>query len=125
MIYTLMIPQAFPGMNQFIGAINRNRFVGARMKADAEAVARVMIRKDLKGVKITRPVILHYRYFEENRRRDLDNIAGFAHKVIQDALVREGVLENDGWKQVKGFTDTFYIDKDCPRILLKIEEIED
>jgi Holliday junction resolvase RusA-like endonuclease len=68
------------------------------------------------------PVKLHFRFYEPNRKRDLDNISGFAHKVIQDALVSCGVLGGDGWKYITGYTDEFFVDKQNPRIEVEIEE---
>lgn len=59
---------------------------------------------------------IQYTFFEPNRRRDMDNISGFAHKVIQDALVEEGILANDGWSEISGYTDSFEVDKERPRI---------
>lgn len=34
------------------------------------------------------------------------------------------VLHNDGWKQIVAFSDTFYIDKENPRIEVLITETE-
>ena len=62
-------------------------------------------------------------WYEKNKKRDLDNISSFGRKVIQDALVDNGTLKNDGWENVVGFSDTFYIDKDNPRIEVIITEI--
>ena len=43
-------------------------------------------------------------------------ISTFERKVIQDTLVECGVLKNDGWSCMAGFTDTFYIIKKRLRI---------
>lgn len=67
------------------------------------------------------PVKLHYTFYEPNRRRDKDNIAATAHKFIQDALVQCGVLPNDSWADIEGFSDSFFIDKNNPRIEVTIE----
>ena len=80
---------------------------------------------NLIGLMIDRPVFIYYRFYEKNKRRDLDNISGFAHKVIQDALVKNGILENDGWANITGFDDNFFIDKEHPRIELTIHEVRD
>lgn len=55
-------------------------------------------------------------------RRDLDNISSFGRKVIQDALVNAAVLKGDGWKHVVGFSDRFEVDKENPRIEVRIIE---
>ena len=43
--------------------------------------------------------------------------------MIQDALVECGVLQNDGWKNIVGFSDDFFVDPKNPRIEVDIEEI--
>ena len=92
------------------------------MKKDAEKA--VMCATNI-GLIIDRPVFIYYRFYEKNKRRDLDNISGFAHKVIQDALVKNGILENDGWANITGFDDSFFIDNEHPRIELTIHEVRD
>ena len=79
------------------------------MKKQAENVIGFMVKTQLRGVRFDRPVIIHYRWIEPNRRRDKDNVA-FAKKFIQDSLVHAGVLVNDGWNQIEGFTDDFAVD---------------
>lgn len=78
-----------------------------------------------KGLKITKKVRIDYIWYEPNKKRDLDNISGFGRKVIQDALVENGILQNDGWKNIIGFSDMFYVDAENPRIEVIITEIED
>lgn len=67
--------------------------------------------------------MIHYHWYEQNRRRDKDNIA-FAHKFIQDAFVEIGLLEGDGWAYIAGFTDDFSVDSKRPRIEVSIEEVD-
>ena len=65
---------------------------------------------------------MQYSWYEKNKKRDLDNISSFGRKVIQDALVASKVLINDGWNNIKGFSDEFYVDAKNPRIEVLIEE---
>lgn len=81
------------------------------------------IYEQLGRLRITRPVRMIYRWYEKDRRRDLDNVSSFGRKVIQDALVDTGVIKNDGWKEITGFSDEFYVDKKNPRIEVEIEEV--
>ena len=120
----LVIHGKLPGLNELIDAERRHRQAGAKLKRDAERIVRMYIRQQLRGYKPKTPVTLYYYYYEPNRRRDLDNIAGFAHKVIQDSLVKEDILANDGWNHIKGFFDSFYIDNKFPRIEVEIVEPE-
>lgn len=77
------------------------------------------INTQLKGIHFDAPVKLAFRWYEPNKKRDLDNIA-FAKKFILDALVQNGVIKTDGWKGVTGFTDSFFVDN-APRIEVDIE----
>lgn len=120
----MTIPGRLNNLNDYIAAERTNRHAGAKMKAENEAVVSAHIRKCLKGVTIGSPVRMHYRWYEPDKRRDLDNVSSFGRKVIQDALVKCGVLENDGWKQVAGFDDAFYVDRKNPRIEVGIEEVD-
>lgn len=81
-------------------------------------------KTQLRSVQFDGPVIMRYTWIEPNRRRDKDNIA-FAKKFIQDALIRAGVLANDGWAQIKGFSDDFVVDRKRPRVEVEIEEAKD
>lgn len=54
---------------------------------------------------------MEYLWVEPNRRHNQDNIPSFDRKVIQDALVGAGVLEDDGWNYAAGFSDRFGVDK--------------
>ena len=67
---------------------------------------------------------MRYRWFEKNRRRDLDNVSSFGRKVIQDALVQAHTIQNDGWKEITGFSDEFFVDAHNQRIEVEIEVIE-
>lgn len=115
-VHTLVIPGRLPGLNELIDAERTHRQKGANLKRKAESIVRAYIKQQLRGVRPRVPVELYYHFYEPNRKRDLDNIAGFAHKVIQDSLVKEGILNNDGWDFINGFTDEFYVDKCNPRI---------
>lgn len=124
MEYLLIIPGKLCGLNDYIAAERTNRHKGAKMKADSGNIVAVAIRQCMRGVSIDRPVEMHYTWYEPNRRRDLDNVSRFGRKVIQDSLVQCGVLKDDGWKYVVGFSDRFEVDKNNPRIEILIREVE-
>jgi Holliday junction resolvase RusA-like endonuclease len=83
------------------------------------AEAKRQIRHKLKS-----PVRMRYKWYEKDRRRDKDNISGYGRKVIQDGLVKAGVLLDDGWKDIDSFSDEFAVDKQRPRVEIEIEESE-
>ena len=117
----LTIEGTLDNLNDYIRAVNRNRYKGNALKKSNQEVCRMYILQQLRGVHVDQPVTLHFRWYEPSKKRDLDNISSFGRKVIQDALVECGVLKNDGWSCITGFTDTFYIDKKRPRIEIEIE----
>ena len=123
MIYKLVIPLKLHSLNEYIGACRRNPYQGAHMKRKDQSSIEWHIRSQLKGIRLKKPVRMVYRWFEPNRKRDLDNVSSYGRKVIQDALVNCRVLENDSWKQVTGFSDEFYVDKKAPRIEVEIIEL--
>ena len=124
MEYRLTIYGRLPGLNDMIDADRRDRRAGNRLKQESQDTIRLYILRDLKHLKIEKPVELHYSFYEPNRRRDLDNISGYAHKVTQDALVASGVLKNDGWANIVGMKDSFFVDARNPRIEVIMREVE-
>ena len=54
-----------------------------------------------------------------NRRTDPDNIA-FQKKFILDGFVAAGLLSNDGWGEIAGWTEKFHIvKKEFQRVEIK------
>ena len=124
MEYLLTIPGTLPNLNDYIAAERTNRHKGAKMKADSGKIVAAAIRQCLRGVRIEKTVYMEYTWYEPNKRRDKDNVSSFGRKVIQDSLVDAGILKDDGWKHVVGFSDRFEVDKDKPRIEVLIKEIK-
>lgn len=116
----LAIPGILPGLNEYIDAERRNKHMAAKMKREAQHVVEMCAKRQLRPVK--GPVWMKYTWYERNRRRDKDNISSFGRKVIQDGLVKAGILKNDGWAQIEGFSDEFRVDKKHPRVEVEIEE---
>ena len=107
-------------LNKFINAQRANRFGGAALKkkyTDKCAVAFMPIRA--KRLKL--PITLHITWYCKDKRKDKDNIA-FGKKFILDGMIQSGLLKNDGWGEIAGFTDNFEVDKDNPRIEIELEE---
>lgn len=122
MKYLLIIHGKLNNLNDYIKKINRNRFEGNSLKQENEARILQEIYSQFGKLRITRPVRMQYAWYEPNRRRDFDNISSFGRKVIQDALVKAKVLQDDGWGYIKGFSDEFYVDSKNPRIEVLIVE---
>lgn len=117
----IIIRGSLPGLNEYINAERTNRYKGAEMKRRAESIV-LHAARSLGKWRAEGPVYMVYHWYCADRRRDKDNISSFGRKVIQDALVRAKILQNDGWKDIIGFEDRFYIDQKNPRVVVEIEE---
>lgn len=122
--HRLTIPGRMPGLNEFIAACNSAYGEGNRMKQENMHATMWQIKAQLRGVKFTKPVFLLFTFYERDRRRDKDNVAGFAHKAIQDALVQCKTIQDDGWDYVTGHLDLFKVDRNNPRIEVQFIEQE-
>lgn len=123
MEYKLIIPGRLSSLNKYIDDERTCRYKSAALKRKNEKAIAEAIKKCLNGVCIDKPVEMHYLWVVPDRRTDRDNVA-FAKKFVQDALVNAGVLKDDGWKYVVGFSDRFEVDKTNPRIEVLIKEVE-
>lgn len=118
------IQTPLPTLNEYTEATRGNLYASASMKKKAEQAIMWEARSQLKGWRTKTPVFIIFEWVERNKRRDHDNVS-FAKKFIQDALVKDGVLQGDGWKHVIGFVDLFSIDKERPGVEVTILEVED
>lgn len=110
MVSRLWVPGPLPGLNELVEA----RFVRARKtgRGGKQWNAYSELKKKweerivvyAQAQRVPRIESAHFIYIirEPNRRRDPSNVAAAAQKLIEDGLQKCGVLENDGWKQVRG-----------------------
>lgn len=117
----LLIPGELPTLNEYVGAIARNRYVGGSMKRVHTDIVYYHCREQKLSV-CTKPVHITFKWFMKNKKKDIDNVA-FAKKFILDGLVKAGVLYNDTQEWVTGFTDEFAIDKENPRVEVLVKEL--
>jgi hypothetical protein len=118
--YTLEIKSSLPTLNQYVEVERGNRYAAAKLKRDTEIIIRSFINPRRKVPEWKYPVTMSYVWFLRNRRKDPSNVA-YAKKFIEDALVRAGVLEGDGFKHICGFEDQFIIGGD-EKCIVKIKD---
>lgn len=121
--YTVVIEGTLPSLNQYVDACRRNRYAGAKMKQAAENIICAFIKNQLGGVTIDSPVAVSIAWYEPNRKKDPDNVA-FAKKFLLDSLVQCGVLKNDSQQYIVRLSDSFYVDKNNPRIEVTLREVK-
>lgn len=124
------VPGPLPGLNDLVawakrpggkvGRSGRQWSAYAEQKRDWEEGIVVAI---LNAKIIPSPglVFIRYVWFEPNRRRDPSNIAAGGRKLIEDALVRIGILRNDGWRSITGFSDHFATTCKLPGVRVSLE----
>lgn len=100
-----VIQGRLPGLNELVGAINRNRFVGSKMKRDETRRCEWAIIAG-KVPTFTTPLRVLFVWVEQDLRRDPDNICAGA-KFALDALVRLKRIPNDSRRWIKGITHEF------------------
>ncbi len=123
MEYLLTIPGRLDGLNNYTAANRMNYQKGGRMKKANEEMIIWSIREQLAGVHINGPVLIYYRFYEPNRKRDNDNILSCASKFVQDSLTKTHVLQDDTQKCIPHFYFDTFVDKENPRIEVRITEL--
>lgn len=114
----VVIDMKLPSLNEYVNICRENRYKAAKFKQNLEADIALFLRR---LPVFEKPVRIHFRWIEGNKRRDYDNIC-FAKKFILDSLVKLGKLKDDNRKCVTGFTDSFAYG-DTTKVILYIEEV--
>jgi Holliday junction resolvase RusA-like endonuclease len=120
----LIIEGRLKSLNDYILACRQSPFSGNHFKHEQQEKVKIAIgESDLKRIE-EYPLRVTFLFYEPNRKRDLDNISSWSHKCVMDTLVNEGIIENDGWKQIIGYQDYFYIDAENTRIEVILETVQ-
>ena len=120
MIYKATIEMKLPSLNEYVNVCRTNPYKASKFKKDLERDIGYFLQT---LPSFDKPVKIHFHWIEQNRRRDLDNVAA-AKKFILDAMVKVGVLTNDNRKCVAAFTDTFSYDKEA-KVVVEIMEVDE
>ena len=121
----IIIPR-LPSLNEHIGNAKRTAFVSGRkvryrkdaIKADYTFLCAHAFKIQGKGIKID-SAYFHFVWFEPNKKKDPDNVV-FAKKYIFDGMIKSGLINNDGWRNIAGFHDSWRIDANKPRVEVNI-----
>ena len=124
MMKKLIIPGELPTLNEIIALAKKGK--GAyqpynEVKQKCNLLIANECKKQLKGIVFNR-VFLNITWYCKNKKMDKDNVA-MGIKFICDGMVHAKTIENDGWKQVQGFSHNFEVDKENPRIEIVISEV--
>ena len=111
------VPGPLPGNNDFLG---QNKWIfSSRRDKWKSIIGREIMAQDLQPMGRVR---IAWRWVEANKKRDPDNFSSIGKKFILDALVTAGVLQNDGWRHIAGWTDDWEIG--VPGVHVTLEEVK-
>lgn len=103
------------GLNEIIKANRTNKYAGAKIKKQNEAIV-IYYARFCRMQPITEyPVKAIIHWYEPNRCRDWDNVMS-AKKFIFDGLHKIGILNGDGQKYINQIEEYQHIDRENPRI---------
>ena len=112
-----------PSLNDVLAEATKHPKAYWRLKTSMEQVVISAIRHDLCGYKPSKRVSLDIVWGEKNKgtKRDFDNITGGGKKIINDALVKSGVIKDDNPKFLLPSKDSFVYTNE-PYIEVRIVE---
>lgn len=116
----IVIPGELPDLNQIISASKDHwGSYSSLKKANTQLVAFCTKQATKRRYK---KIDLDITWYCKDRRKDKDNIMA-GTKFILDGLVAAGTIKNDGWANVGDIRHKFDVDKQEPRIEVKITEV--
>lgn len=117
-----VIDDKLPSLNEYQAACRRNKFAGAKFKADFEKLvtAYLMVARNKGTLRTPKsyPIEIYAEWHEKDKRRDVDNIKS-AMKFILDAMTKSGVIPDDNRKFISQIHDTV-IDEPLKKTFVKI-----
>lgn len=120
MIQQLFIPGPLPGLNEIMAANLKRRgkwnAYDMMKRAWGSTIVTLIQQANLTPVD---SCFLTFTWYEPTKKRDPDNVS-VGKKFILDSLVMAGILKNDGWKQVQGFEDFWYVSKQQPGVMVEV-----
>lgn len=94
-------------------------------KAHNDRLCEKYIKKDLKDVKIDRPIFVIYHFHCKDKKHDKTNIAYAFCKSFLDALQHCKVIKSDGWDFIENVRFTFEVNRNqTPYVEVEIHEVE-
>lgn len=117
------------GLNEVLSAVyydwRTKRVFNREKKKNDDLMIKHLRRCDFKEVKLNTPIEIDYKFYVKDKRHDRMNIASAFDKSFLDALQKVGMLHNDGYDDVIGFSFDWEIDRTNPRVEVVIREVEE
>jgi len=117
-----IIQGCLPTLNEYTSANRRNKYAGAKMKADTETLIAYHIKTQLtEKERLTGCFALEIDWYEKDSRKDFDNVA-MAQKFVLDSLTACGIIPNDSRKYFTEMQHRIFVDKLNPRVEVRLIE---
>lgn len=118
----IVVEGILPNLNEYIKSINGSRYSGNSLKQNATDICYYagMEQKSRDFVPISTPAQFDFVWFCRDKKVDPDNFTSAGRKFFLDGIQKAGIITNDGWKNVGGFSDKWYVDSDHPRLEVTI-----
>lgn len=120
--YKFTINERLPSLNDLIGKNRTSKYLGAKFKRDVdELIINYIVNQGVSSVPLDLfPVGIKIKYYEKDKRRDMDNILS-AKKYILDAMVTAEIIPGDGQRYIVSFTESIDFDKNNPRVEVEVD----
>lgn len=116
--HKIVIPGELPGLNKIIDKSKQHWASYSKMKKKYTNKAAWLAKSELPKMN---KIDLCFTWYCKNRRKDKDNIL-VGQKFVIDGLVKAEIIKNDGWNEIGDIVHKFAIDKNNPRVEIKIME---
>lgn len=113
-----------PSLNDVLAEATKHPKAYWRLKTSMEQVVIASIRRDLGGYKAVKRISLDIVWGEKNKgvKRDFDNVVAAGRKIINDALVKSGVLKDDNPKYLLYGRNKFeYVSEPYVKVIIREE----
>ena len=102
---TLIIPHELPALNRVIDESKKHWSAYHKLKLQYTGLVACLARRQLRPV-LSGRVYLSFVWYCPDRRKDPDNISSAGRKMILDGLTQAGIIKDDSWRLIEGFSDT-------------------
>lgn len=115
---SIFVPMLFPSQNEWMRMAGTTYAPSERHQrgSDAQSLKNTMENKiqlhlRLANLQPMSQVYFFFTFYEVGRQRNKDNIQALALKFFFDAMQKQRLLANDGWKEVAGWDSHFEVGK--------------
>ena len=115
------------GLNELLAGRfynQRTRTYQNPVKRDNDRVCLMAIRKQLGNLKIENPIKCIFYVFAQDKKHDRGNLSSSIEKSFLDAMQTAKVIKNDTWDNVLDSEFHTYLDRENPRVIVEIIEVE-